>query len=360
MIEFKTTLLFMLSRLSEQRTTSAAYHILRGKKSSQTIQDIHLFQLKFGFSTYPKLKKETYDIWINFFVDQGIIEKTNESFRLTTKGLNVVEQIEINIFSKLNGFKFHRIDEKWLASLQLLTQTLSNLSYSNNRFIPVQDDPVVQYQVKKLLKMQSKEKLTIQLKQELTQLLLKLNEADARLFVVQLTGHNRVGLSKRQVAEMFHLHEEDVQLITMSIVHQFLNDIQNNPQQYQLLKQLILEENHTSLTSTAKKTYELLEKGFDLDKIERIRHLKTSTIQDHVVEIATQIEKFDITAFVDESTIKQVVQVIDQTQTRRLKTLMQHLNHSISYFQLRLVLAKYQDYKASDYSYEPITRPSRS
>lgn len=343
MIEFRTTLLYILSRLNGQRTVYAAYHILRGKKSSQTIQDIHLFGLKNAYSLLPRLKKETYDQWLQQFINEGLISVDKDSFTIDLKKVDQIEQ-QLKAF---NGFKYHKVDRQWFATLQLLIQTLSNLTYQNKRFIPISDDLIIQRQVKSLLNQGEPILLSEQLKVELESILKNLNELYANVFTMQLTGYTRIGYNRRQVADYVRLNEEDVELMTKATIHMILDEVTSQGNLYPLLKSLIINHNDSSLTDSARRTYELLLRGYNIKKIEKIRRLKESTIQDHIIEIATQIEDFDITSFVEHNDIERIVNVINETDAKRLKTLMEYLNHSVTYFQLRLVLAKYHTYKES-------------
>lgn len=347
MVNFKLILLYILSRINGQRTVYSGYHILQGKKSAQTIQDIHLFQLKEVFSILPQLNKDVYSNWIDRLVTEGYIEVDSVTFAVTQKGKLLIESEVANPVNNLNGFKYHKIDYKWFKTLQLLFQSLSNLTYQNRRFIPITDDFESQVHVKKILSVQNHQSLAELLKKELKFLLSECNELCADIFTLQLSGYNRIGLNQRQVSDLFQLNVEDVQVITKDLIHNMLTNINHDRDLYPILSGLIREGDQTSLTSSAQKTYLLLQKGRSIKEIERIRHLKESTVQDHIIEIATQVDDFDIEVFVDSETVNNVIKVLEQTNTKRLKNLMEHLNHSVSYFELRLVLAKYHTYKES-------------
>ena len=48
-------ILYCLHKLNGERTIYSIYHLLHGKKSSQTIQDAYLFHLTPFFHTYPTI-----------------------------------------------------------------------------------------------------------------------------------------------------------------------------------------------------------------------------------------------------------------------------------------------------------------
>ncbi len=64
--------------------------------------------------------------------------------------------------------------------------------------------------------------------------------------------------------------------------------IQSLPQcAYPALRELLSDlQAESALTQSARKTFELLEKGFPIERIAAVRNLKTATIEDHIVEIS--------------------------------------------------------------------------
>ncbi|TFB23943.1 hypothetical protein E3U55_03775 [Filobacillus milosensis] len=351
MIYFYHILLNMLTRLAKQRTISSAYHILRGKKSSQTLQDIHLFQLQPLYGIYPDLKKSTYDNWIDQLISQQFLLNTDDTFSLDLEKVGEIRDIS----KSFNGLIYNNFDKEFLKALKLLAQTLSNISYGQFRFIPLIDDMNIQWKVKKIIREnESKQDWLInQFYQELFKCLDEVDEIQAEIFVMQLSGVNRIGYSRKQLAELYQVNKEDIQLTTMNITHSLITMINNNPNQFPLLHSLIPAHKFHSITVSAAKTLELIQQGYSLEKIEQVRQLKLSTIQDHVVEIANQVIEFDIQQFVSESIEKEIKECLARTSTRRLKQIKDELHPSISYFQIRLVLAKLNQNEASEIINEP-------
>ncbi len=54
----QTMILFCLQKINGERTIYSIYHLLKGKKSSQTIQDTHLFHLQPLFQTEYELESK--------------------------------------------------------------------------------------------------------------------------------------------------------------------------------------------------------------------------------------------------------------------------------------------------------------
>ena len=93
------------------------------------------------------------------------------------------------------------------------------------------------------------------------------------------------------------------------------------------------------LTASTNSTAQLYRAGRTLEEISHIRRLKMSTIEDHIVELAMNEPNFSIEPFVTNEEQKQILDAVENYDTKRLKTLKELLPQ-LSYFQLRLTLAK--------------------
>ena len=69
-------------------------------------------------------------------------------------------------------------------------------------------------------------------------------------------------------------------------------------------------------------------------------NLKVATIEDHFVEIALREKDFSIEMFMEKEKVDKVIKVIEALQTRKLRVLKQAVGEDISYFEVRLVLAR--------------------
>ena len=60
-VKLSSILLSIISRMDGERTIYAGLHLLRGKRSGQTLQDVEYYNLKSFFGVWPKLNIEVYD-----------------------------------------------------------------------------------------------------------------------------------------------------------------------------------------------------------------------------------------------------------------------------------------------------------
>src|SRR5690606_47675 len=98
---FHELVLTIMKRIEGQRTVSAPYHLIKGKKSGQTLQDIGYFNLHPYFALFPKLPKGVYDEQIRKLEAEGFLEAGKEEIALTARGRSVEAAS-----SHLNGWKY--------------------------------------------------------------------------------------------------------------------------------------------------------------------------------------------------------------------------------------------------------------
>ncbi|MGM8214000.1 helix-turn-helix domain-containing protein [Bacillaceae bacterium W0354] len=340
-MNYEGLILHMLSKLQKERTINSVYHILRGKRSTQTIQDIHLFNLEKYYKIYPNLNQHTYKQWINNFMNNDFLILKDNSFEMTEEGQTYIHANFIENDYKFNGVKFNRIDQLFFQTLQLLCQTVSHLIYNRNQFIPVIENLDAQNKVKSIIKKYNNNRVQLYegIYHELYRLFGKL-VGPVDWLALQLTSAKQIGLSKKQIAELYNVSVHDVYLTTTHLIHQMI-DLITNEKNYTILRHLVEMPKQISVTDSAMKTYDCLKRGLSIKEISHYRHLKISTIEDHIVELATQISNFPIQSFVSEATEDLIKNKVEQAKTKRLKIIKEMLPEHITYFQIRLVLSKF-------------------
>ena len=330
--------------ITSNRTPSAIYHVITGKRSAQTMQDIHIYDLQNYYGIYPTLSNGAFQTLIGQLTQQHFLHlNENNFFQLTAHGEKWLFHQERSFsHEKFSGLKFHKLTSAFSNRLLLTIQTMANMMRRNFHFIPVVDNSAVQSWVKSWynrIKSQM-DYYRERLYQELDSILHTLTNQEASFFVDRLTGYKVYGMSSQQLAETYQYPVTDIPLIWTRIMHQLLETIHNDTGCYPMLYTFIDHESKQPfITATAKKTYQLLEQGHTVEMIASFRRLKVSTIYDHIVEIALVIPSFSITPFMDHTQYEKIAQAIGQTTNYSLKQLKELVDPEISYFQIRLVLA---------------------
>lgn len=342
---FQQILLTVLATFHNERTISAAYHLLRGKRSGQTIQDVGIFKIHAYFGVLPKLSRKKFDAEIDLLVSKNYIERTeNGYYRLLEAGF---EQANEGVPIAFDGWHYRGNEHNYFARLSLIVQSLSHQLSGIKAFIPIEKNDSVQRWVREFLvgNHYNKGILQQQLLEQMTESLqaAALTDVQRECLIYRLSGYQMAGLTWQQLAFRKHMSEFDMQLYYISALHQWLNELYLNGAHYPLLAQLIQQIRvEVPLTDSAAQTARLYKEGHSIEAISQIRRLKTSTIEDHLVEIAMNDRYFALEEFVTQSERVQVFDAIDAYDTRKLKVLRELLPH-LSYFQLRLVLARGQE-----------------
>ncbi|MGN1401201.1 MAG: helix-turn-helix domain-containing protein [Bacillus sp. (in: firmicutes)] len=340
---------YCLNQLKGERTVYSVYHILTGKKTSQTIQDIHLYRLGPLFRTCPDLDRPSFDQIIDQLQEREYITVSEEKgqYGLTAKGQRFFETASgtLKQLSYLDGFKYHSGGAVFWKRLSLLFQVISNAVHKNNRYLAIQRDSLVQKWLKQYLAIQklSSAELASRLYEELLEVLECMEEPNSTVLMLKLSGYHRAGYSNKQISSMTALDEWLIHFVALDAIHGILSITSADPIRYPLLSSILKENENihsSTLTKSSRQTLQYLVNGSTVEQIVSMRNLKQNTIEDHIVEIAIQVPDFDITPYVSERELDLVCEVIRQYNTNQLKTIKRHLPDDISFFQIRLALAR--------------------
>ncbi|WP_342559199.1 helix-turn-helix domain-containing protein [Metasolibacillus sp. FSL K6-0083] len=335
---FQQILLAIFLKLNNERTVASAYHLLRGKKSGQTIQDAGIFSLHAYFSLLPKLSRQKFNESVQLFVEANYLHMDEAGYyTLTASG---IEQAKKGVPCTFDGWHYRGNEHIFYARLSLIVQALSHQSAKIKAFIPIQRDEKIQYFARQFLRRHQYQAgaLQVLLLQEITDSLesLAVTEEQRELLINRLTGVDMPGLTWQQLAYHAERTEMDVQLLYISALHNWLQHITQYPYLADIAQQLRIR---MPLTDSAFQTARLFEQGFSLQQIAHTRNLKQSTIEDHLVELAMHDATFPIEHFIKQEELLQVQHEISSRATKKLKVLREALPH-LTYFQLRLVLAR--------------------
>lgn len=347
---FETVIFYCIKQIMQDRSVFSVLHLLNGKKSSQTIQDAHLFHLTNLFQTFPNLTRNDLLESLVRGEGTGLLQKVDEHvYLLTAKGEFVLaKQLEEKPFpGYLNGWTYHSLTSVFWERLSLFVQVCSNLVHAQSEYIPVQRKPETQAWLKKMIQQSSSNKLELsrQLYAEICCCLEKDSKLNPALLIIRLSGFQKYGLTRKQAADYFHLEESFYHIQFLNLLHYMIEKINEFPEEFPLLMNTVVDLSHpASYTISTKKTYSLLVKGYTIEEIATIRNLKSSTIEDHLVEIALIDKNFDITDIVSVEKQKMILLAAEQSNSKQLK-LIRELTNGIDYFEIRLVLAKFGDKK---------------
>ncbi|MCM3766528.1 helix-turn-helix domain-containing protein [Neobacillus niacini] len=342
MLHIELIILHCLQSIKNERTIYSIFHLLKGKKSSQTIQDAHLFSLKPFFGILEPMTRELFDRKIAAMLQNNlIIDCGGQRFVPALLGESLLQNNRLPIF--INGWDYHQITGPVWERLTLLVQVASHLEYGETNYIPIQKNQAVHSWVKTVIKVSniSKREMGRKLYNELTKCFCNADGINPSVIVFRLTGFQQIGLTAEQAAKKLDLEALDYHLQFTNTLHYMIQNIKDNNEQFPLLAYLIqgFTENE-ELTLSARKTWNLLLQGYSPEMIASLRRLRVSTIEDHLVEFALNINHFQIDEYVDNGLQSKILDTSRQQGTKQLKVIKDKVKNA-SYFQIRLVLAKY-------------------
>lgn len=330
-----------------ERTNSSIYHILQGKKSIQTVQDIHMYQLESYYGIFRSLTKGVFDKKINGLINEGMLQQVfgTEAFYTVSKtGEEWLDQQKksnsmINYF---NGLNYYGVTDVFIERLILLIQTITNTKMNHFNFIPVIDKTPAENWVKNVYqKKKTRETEVLEtIFNELKRLLHDISDEEAEMFVDRLTGYKNYGMNIYQLAAKYDFTSEDVQLQLTGITHRLLDLIHRTKSDFPFMSYILRDISAGGyLTNSADKTHNFFKSGFSIEEIAQVRQLKENTIYDHIVEIALYDLNFPISHFVNEANQEKIIKAVRSTKSYKLKDIKQLVDEDITYFQIRLVLA---------------------
>ncbi|MBU9671987.1 helix-turn-helix domain-containing protein [Planococcus sp. CP5-4] len=335
-MRFDEVVLAIMKAVDGQRTVSSPYHLIKGKKSGQTIQDIGYFKLHPYFAVLPKLDKQDYLASIDRLQAQGFLIPNDNKVQLHGSAF----ALEIPP-APLNGWKYRGNENRFFSRLSLVVQTMSNFMQGQKRFDPVVTDETVQAWAKAYLKRIDFRSSAVQkaFKNQLENslALAKTSEVHKAILMERLSGCGVGGLTWDQLAMEHGLLPIDVKIAAVEALHAWLDVLEG--MEYPLLAGMlegIIQQ--SALTESAKRTQNLSERGFSLQQIAELRQLKTSTIEDHFVEMAMNDPAFSSAPFMDEQLFQSIHHISKELKTMRLRDIKERLPEA-SYFQIRLALA---------------------
>lgn len=340
MIFLDETKRFILSCFSHQRTvrSTTLYHFLSGKKTSSILTYGFLNGILPYFNLFPNLEQREFEDNINFLLENNyLVQETIPLVTITEKGL--VECRDFNC-KYLDGLSFYKIDYQFWIQLVLLTQVVSEKRYRNSKYIASDANMYHQHLLKQWISVQSNDWLD-RFMAEWMELLTLLGKDESYLLSSQLVGHNTPGLTKKQVAEQLIQSEFEIEIRFKNAVHQLIYLIDIHSETFPVFFSLYSYELKCLGNDTVQETFHLyFQKGYDYDQIARQRHLKLSTIYDHLIESVIQLDVSQLKLIIERH---QLTELLGQLSSKYPKIRAwtfkdcQLMMSSLNYYEFRLM-----------------------
>jgi uncharacterized protein YpbB len=343
-------LLHMVHRIQGERSMAGCYHILKGKKSGQAIQDAALFGYQGWFGLFPQWDRASFESEVNRLILSNQLIPEKESYVLSqegTKELHVaIKKYRFNDRAFLANNEGISVSEKELHQFwqrfQLLSQVISHTIGQTKHYNPMVSDLKIQGWVKRFwASIRQKEELAYETKNDVLHILSLFDDPlFPHLILDRLSGDRVTGRTFLQMSQTYSIPEALIRLYFFQAIVFLYGQIKEHSSSS--LRYLIEEQSQMlpQLTQSTLKTYRLLEQGRSLEEVSQIRKLQLSTTEDHLIEIAIHVPDFDLSPYISSHIIRQVMAVSSRLRTRKLRVIKEELQDKVNYFQIRLALIK--------------------
>lgn len=272
--------------LDQPRRQNVIRQVLTNKRTVSNLFWGLSYQLLDWLGVAPKLDKTTFDQQISE-LEKNLWLTKNQSAELllTPLGKSCLQKFLNNHYWRHHPELVQRFKvAQWQEMLTLVIQVFSEMSYHNRHYYVAAVSPQIQYWFKSWLKCYDRNQLQAQLPELLFDFLQAKEPLEANIFISFFGGHQIAGKTFQQLAEQTGWTRQELKIFQQDSLLEFAVFLKKRgPAWSQLVK--IFEKNNP-LAKSSQNSYQLFLAGTTIEKIAQRRHLKISTIKEHLLEAA--------------------------------------------------------------------------
>ena len=283
--------------------TSSLYHILTGKRTVSVMMQAFRHELEAYYGFFPKLQQDQFERKIKTFKEQQYLLETEEGFLLSEKGFGALNEYfsTHTRITQSSQLRYALILPVFRQKILFLSQVLSEISYQNKQYLPLENREIEQYWLKKFLSEfnQSHTKSAAILGEEWIFILEEAQVPAVHLFIEQFEGHEQIRKTSKEIAVEEGIEVAEVKTIWHVGWLKILEYLAKNQSTTIIFTKLFEElTQHAGLCSqSCQESYLLWQQGQSLEQIANQRQLKNSTISDHFTEWAILYADFPYDRF---------------------------------------------------------------
>lgn len=281
------TLILALFKSGDKLKLSSVCHLLNGKRTASVLT-FGFFQDSLSFfGLFPTMTIEFLEKSCLQLSSKGLLTRESDRFVITEKGLTFFYDEEACLDSKFDGVTHSRTAQAFFELLLFATQVVSNASYKESNYIPIDSNNFHHYQVKRwYAKNKVSPSFVVDFYEEWERLVLTLPEEKRSGLVAMLSGFTQVGQTFDQVFYQKEQYRNKLEnyLAEISLQHSLIKEVAQIDKEYPLFKSLYDILLETAGNHSASETYRLSKEGNAIDAIKSKRKLKESTVVDHIIE----------------------------------------------------------------------------
>src|SRR5690625_7253922 len=121
--------------MKEERTIYSIFYLLKGRRSIQTVQDAHLFNLTSYYGLYKKISLHEYDVTLQNLLDEQKINYnyTTHTYFITKKGESYIREDNLSqVF--FSGMKYNNVAASFYKRILLFIKVFFYCNCLNQIF----------------------------------------------------------------------------------------------------------------------------------------------------------------------------------------------------------------------------------
>lgn len=266
---------------------------LKGRQTVATLFWAQQYQIQGWFGYRRKLVRANFDDQLTAWAKAGIVvlDRQAKTVLLTPAGQQLAADYRRDHYLPQCGYLSWLVNTNRLAQRLLLAiQVVSEFAHHNRRYLPLDVTTAEMVAVKQWF-YTYRDRLVPTVGEECCQLGESLAKTDSRwpqLFVSQLVGWQTSGMYDQQLQRSLQLSADSLSLmkhdVWLAIAHQLKA---HNDWLLAILVKPLLRQ--SPLSASAEQTLTAYLSGLDIKQISERRHLKVTTIREHLLAAAIQL-----------------------------------------------------------------------
>lgn len=271
------------------------YHLLRGRRTNSVLVYGFFHGVLPYLGAFPKLEESLIKKILKNHCSKGFLVEHDGEYQLTDEGRMALKKNALR-FPDIDYFSFGKTASMNWRLVKFAVQVVSYISYGENEYVPIETSPYYTIQVKNWLKRQEKAQLPTQIKTELATIFKQLSDTQVTFLSNQFSGRQIDGSVVYQLLPKTMQEFPYNQLFEDEAIHAFFRQLKKIPES--ILYALVKEGLKQNYNQSARQTIRLFLQGATKEQVMQIRHIKTSTINDHLIEWAIVDETFPFQRFI--------------------------------------------------------------
>lgn len=281
---------YLLTLFDEQpRHYRVIEGILHGRRTVATLFWGQQYGLLDWFKAMPQLSRDDFDQLLQSYAIHSLllVDVEHSTARLTAKGIQRVRKIRGQFYQpRLGKWAWAGENSALPVRLWLAVQALSQLGHGVRRYVPVTSSPAELACVRQWLRQpfQQLRKTSYEELQSWAHDLAQVDFRLATLFIYQFPGYHQAGWTQLTAAKNLQLESEELRLMIRDLwIGIGLHILQERGPLADLCRPLVKK---SPLNQTTQQTLDYFRTGMAVKAIAARRHLKVSTIREHLLQAA--------------------------------------------------------------------------